>query len=113
MYNIQETLNYIKQERLSLIFGNWWNSKKELKNGKASYTFILCAWGNSINKRKYLKDCLASIYELISKEASVKYFHLNNLTKRGNPRHLLYNPINGKIKIFAIKTYIKMLTQWR
>ena len=72
---------------------------------------ILCAWGNSINKRKYLKDCLAAIYELISKEVGVKYFHLNNVTKRGNPRHILYSPLNSKIETFPFKNYIKMLTQ--
>jgi len=50
---------------------------------------VWAAWGNLINKRPYLRDCLIEI----QKELETKNIHwvkMDDLTRRGNPRHPLY-----------------------
>lgn len=56
---------------------------------------ILVAFGNLINKRKYLNDCFRNIAEAIS-PFHPKWKQIGNLTKSGNPRHPLmakYQPL--------------------
>ena len=68
---------------------------------------ILACWGNLIEKRDYLKKvCLKEIFE-ISK--SRDWFHIGNLTKKGNPRHPLspYADINKELEEFDINEYVK------
>ena len=68
---------------------------------------ILACWGNLIEKRDYLKKvCLKEIFE-ISK--SRHWFHIENLTEKGNPRHPLspYADINKELEEFDINEYVK------
>ena len=55
----------------------------------------LASWGNAIEKRKYLKDCLK---EILAIEPDRKWVCRGKLTVKGNPRHQLYVPNNTKLQ---------------
>ena len=55
----------------------------------------LASWGNAIEKRKYLKDCLK---EILAIDLDRKWVCRGKLTVRGNPRHQLYVPDNTKLQ---------------
>ena len=54
----------------------------------------LASWGNAIEKRKYLKDCLK---EILAIAPDRKWVCRGKLTVKGNPRHQLYVPDNTKL----------------
>jgi hypothetical protein len=51
---------------------------------------ILCSWGDLINERVYLRNCLIDIYNILNQKQNVRYFHIGELTREGNPRHILF-----------------------
>ena len=55
----------------------------------------LASWGNAIDKRKYLKDCLK---EILAIAPDRKWVCRGKLTVKGNPRHQLYVPDNTKLQ---------------
>lgn len=55
----------------------------------------LASWGNAIEKRKYLKDCLK---EILAIAPDRKWVCRGKLTVKGNPRHQLYVPDNTKLQ---------------
>ena len=55
----------------------------------------LASWGNAIEKRKYLKDCLK---EILAIDPDRKWVCRGKLTVKGNPRHQLYVPDNTKLQ---------------
>ena len=55
----------------------------------------LASWGNAIEKRKYLKDCLK---EILAIAPDRKWVCRGKLTVKGNPRHQLYVPNNTKLQ---------------
>ena len=55
----------------------------------------LASWGNAIEKRKYLKDCLK---EILAISHDRKWVCRGKLTVKGNPRHQLYVPDNTKLQ---------------
>ena len=55
---------------------------------------ILFAYGNLINQRPYLKNCLSDIINLISELGFSKQYYCLKQTKKGNPTHPLYQKIN-------------------
>ena len=55
----------------------------------------LASWGNAIEKRKYLKDCLK---EILAIAPDRKWVCRGKLTGKGNPRHQLYVPDNTKLQ---------------
>ena len=55
----------------------------------------LASWGNAIEKRKYLKDCLK---EILAIDPDRKWVCRGKLTVKGNPRHQLYVPNNTKLQ---------------
>jgi hypothetical protein len=68
---------------------------EKLANEKAIAEFvnyknydIWLAYGDIIEKRKYLRQCLVDLKSL-PELVNVTYFH-RGLTKKGNPRHPLY-----------------------
>ena len=66
---------------------------------------ILVAFGNLINKRKYLKDCFHDIVTSLL-PYNPKWKQIGKLTKAGNPRHPLmakYQPLYN----FDIIDYLK------
>lgn len=62
---------------------------------------IICAWGATIEKRKYLKYCLIDIL----KEIESKNLKMITLTKKGHPRHPLYCKAPFHLQSFDIKNY--------
>ena len=54
----------------------------------------LAAWGNAIEKRKYLKECLK---EIVAVDSDRKWMCRGKLTVKGNPRHQLYVANNTEL----------------
>lgn len=52
---------------------------------------ILFAFGNNITKRQYMLDCFEDIINTI-KDTPCKCYQIRTLTKKGFPRHPLYEP---------------------
>jgi len=67
---------------------------------------ILCGWGNLITKRKYLKNCLKDIYEILNKYNN-NYLKINDFTVKGNPRHISRQCIDNGLNKFDLDKYIK------
>ena len=65
---------------------------------------IWCAWGTLIEEKKYLKNCLKEIYDLLENK-KVNWF-CTGQTKDGHPEHPLYIPIKTKFKKFKVEKYI-------
>ena len=64
-------------------------------NPSTANALTLASWGNAIEKRKYLKDCLKEILAIASDR---KWVCRGKLTVKGNPRHQLYVPDNTKLQ---------------
>ena len=62
---------------------------------------VLLAYGNLISKRKYLRECLDEILNLLSKERGKK-IKVIKLTKAKNPVHPLYQPKNSILKDYVL-----------
>jgi hypothetical protein len=80
---------------------------EKLANEKAVAEFvdykkydIWLAYGDIIEKRKYLRQCLDDIIAL-PELANVSYFH-RGLTKKGNPRHPLYIRNDAVLEAFNL-----------
>lgn len=81
---------------------------------------ILFSFGNNITKRQYMLDCFEDIIYAI-KDTPCKCYQIGTLTKKGFPRHPLYEPYsifnNFKIDVFlngyqdANKTKIKYIKE--
>ena len=66
---------------------------------------IIASWGNSINKRNYLMDCLKDIVKEL-KSKKVKWRCIGDLTSEGNPRHISRLGYDKKIQKFDIDSYL-------
>ena len=64
-------------------------------NPSTANALTLASWGNAIEKRKYLKDCLK---EILAIAPDRKWVCRGKLTVKGNPRHQLYVPDNTKLQ---------------
>ena len=64
-------------------------------NPSTANALTLASWGNAIEKRKYLKDCLKKILAIAPDR---KWVCRGKLTVKGNPRHQLYVPNNTKLQ---------------
>lgn len=62
---------------------------------------IWCAWGNLIEKRKYLKDCLQDLLE-IGNKYNAKWMCAGPLTKKGYPHHPLYLPKDTELENYRL-----------
>lgn len=74
----------------------------ELLKWKSS-PVILLAFGDIIEKRKYLKQCFADIVAAILPN-NPHWLQLGELTRKGNPRHPLRHA-NDPLTDFDLKTY--------
>ena len=72
------------------------NSKKQLT--------VLAAWGGGINKRKYLKECLLHIYELLQKY-DIDWKRIDN-NEYKNPQHPSRAQITKLHNFANIKEYL-------
>lgn len=66
---------------------------------------VLACWGNNIHIRKYLLQALIDIVDKLG--VGRNWLHLEDLTKKGNPRHPLYVAFHSELKKFDINSYIK------
>jgi len=52
---------------------------------------VWAAWGDLIDSRPWLRDCLNDILHSIKEtKKNIKWVKMGELTKKGNPRHPLY-----------------------
>ena len=63
------------------------------------------AWGNNISLRSYLLEALRDIFS-VSKVINAKWFHLGELTKKGNPRHPSRLSYEWDLREFNIASYL-------
>lgn len=80
---------------------------KEVSSNRKNIT-VLVAYGNLIQSRPYLKQCLKDIY-LILKETNPKWVKTGELTKAGHPRHPLYVSYAKGLSPFDIESYINKI----
>lgn len=71
-----------------------------------SLSKVWAAWGGSIMKRAFLKDCLSEIVDVVPK--SVKW-DCKGKTQKGHPRHPLYLKKSQLFERFDINAYLKDL----
>lgn len=70
---------------------------------------IWAAWGDLIQTREYLRECLLTIYDVFSntvKDSGPKWLRAGDLTKKGNPRHPLYLASAAEMHEFDIHKYL-------
>ncbi len=67
---------------------------------------ILLAFGNNIDIRAYLRNCLSDIIK-ISEPYNSSWKHLGKLTAYGNPRHPLYVKISESLNNLDATKFIK------
>lgn len=65
---------------------------------------ILCAWGNNIGIRPYLKEAISDIYTK-TKSEKINWFKVGELTTYKNPRHPLYVKYEEGLSFFKIDEY--------
>ncbi len=69
---------------------------------------IWAAWGTSIERRKYLKNCLQDIIKL-SKKYDCEWISLGRISNAGHPHHPLYLSKDTKYDSFDIDNYMENL----
>lgn len=66
---------------------------------------VWAAWGNIVEMRSYLKDCLRDMLE-IGKKYNAKWYSVGAVSKKGHPHHPLYLKKDLPTDDFDIETYI-------
>lgn len=66
---------------------------------------VWAAWGNIIEKRDYLKDCMRD-FAADGKAVGAKWFTAGPLLKSGHPHHPLYLKRDTKLLDFDIESYL-------
>ncbi len=74
-----------------------------LKN--ISNPVVWCAWGNLIEKREYLKNCLRDLID-IGDTFGVFWVCAGSISKKGHPHHPLYLKRSEEFKVFPMTEYI-------
>ncbi len=69
---------------------------------------VWAAWGNIIEKRPYLPDCVRSMIALGEKH-NARWFSAGKISKKGHPHHPLYLRKNTPLDFFDVLTYIEKL----
>ena len=69
---------------------------------------IWAAWGNIIEKRPYLPDCVRSMIEL-GKQHQATWYSAGKISKKGHPHHPLYLKKDTPLDPFDIDAYIASL----
>lgn len=72
---------------------------------KYKYPTIWAAWGNTILKRDYLKECLVDINKSIT-EFTPKWICIGNKTQKRHPRHPSRLSYKSEEEEFDIENYI-------
>ncbi|MBQ5968568.1 MAG: DUF1643 domain-containing protein [Clostridia bacterium] len=66
---------------------------------------VWAAWGNLVEKRPYLKDCLRDMME-IGASHDAQWFTSGPISKRGHPHHPLYLKKDSPLDPFDIADYL-------
>ena len=66
---------------------------------------VWAAWGNIIEIRSYLADCLADMI-MLSKDYNVTWYHCGRISKKGHPHHPLYLIKDEPLTRFDIEDYL-------
>ena len=69
---------------------------------------VWAAWGNIIEKRRYLPSCVRSMIE-IGKRYNTSWYSAGKVSKKGHPHHPLYLKKDTKLDPFDIESYIAKL----
>ncbi|MBQ3331156.1 MAG: DUF1643 domain-containing protein [Ruminococcus sp.] len=69
---------------------------------------VWAAWGNIIEKRAYLSDCVRSMIALGNKHCA-EWYSAGKISKKGHPHHPLYLKKDTPLDPFDIQTYISCL----
>ena len=67
------------------------------------------AWGNIIDTRFYLGECLEEIERLTT---DISWYACGKLTKQGNPRHTLYMKTDEKFDWFPVFDYLAAWSEY-
>ena len=70
---------------------------------------VWAAWGNIIEKRRYLPECVRSMIEIAGKYQA-RWYSAGRISKKGHPHHPLYLKKDTPLDAFDIKGYIEKLT---
>lgn len=70
---------------------------------------VWAAWGNIIEKRPYLPDCVRSMIE-IGARYQAKWYSAGKISKKGHPHHPLYLKKDTPLDPFDIEKYIETLS---
>ncbi|HNS42666.1 MAG TPA: DUF1643 domain-containing protein [Taishania sp.] len=83
---------------------------KEIKQLISEFptSYIWAAWGNNIQRKPYLFQCLKDVVATINADFQKRWVHLNDLTTKKHPKHPLYLPNNANFKEFDIHEYLKL-----
>lgn len=67
---------------------------------------VWAAWGNIIEKRRYLPECVRSMIEIAGKYEA-RWYSAGKISKKGHPHHPLYLKKDTPLDAFDIKGYIE------
>ena len=66
---------------------------------------VWAAWGNIIEKRGYLRDCVADMIAL-GERYGARWYSAGKISKKGHPHHPLYLKKDTPLDEFAVDEYI-------
>lgn len=72
---------------------------------KYYWVTVWAAWGTLIEKRPYLKDCLAQLGKIVD-DHNCAWIHIGKLSQGGHPHHPLYLSKSSEVQEFNIKEYL-------
>ena len=107
VYPIRSTIfeNLSKEENTYYRKQNEEKIAEVLKNYEGAIDVWL-AFGDLVEKRTYLKECLKGIVENAFGSSNITYI-CAGITKKGNPRHPLYLKGTSKLVPLDLKEYMK------
>lgn len=68
---------------------------------------IWAAWGNIIEERAYLKDCVREMADIAERCGGANWVHAGTISKKGHPHHPLYLKKDIPLEFFDIKKYFQ------
>ena len=69
---------------------------------------VWAAWGNIIEKRPYLPDCVRSMIAL-GEQYGAKWYSCGKISKKGHPHHPLYLRKDSPLDDFDVKAYLGLM----
>ena len=102
---------FLHKQNLSAISYILKEMQKDISNNSIEKDIkVWCAWGSTIDDRKYLRGYLKDIIELLNKY-NVNYYHVGPISKNGNPHHPLFVSVSYNLEDFNINEYIYKINE--